>query len=70
MKMDGRPDNIRFAKEQVQYLNEALCFASSTVLEDSLVLRNPLLRQAPNHYQQGYAERKPTTTVRKNQQYA
>jgi len=39
--------NRRLAKKRVQCLNEILCFASSSVLADSLVLRNPLLRQAP-----------------------
>ena len=34
------------AKKRVQWLIEALCFVSSSVLVDSLVLRNPLLRQA------------------------
>jgi len=42
--------NRRLAKKRVQCLNEALCFVSSSVLADSLVLRNPLLRQAPNRY--------------------
>jgi len=40
--------NRRLAKKRVQCLNEALSFVSSLVLADSLVLRNPLLRQAPN----------------------
>jgi len=40
------------AKKRVQCLNEALCFVSSSVLADSLVLRNPLLRQAPKRYAQ------------------
>ena len=39
--------NRRLAKKRVKYLNEILCFVSSLVLADSLVLRNPLLRQAP-----------------------
>jgi len=39
--------NRRLAKKRVQCLIEALCFVSSSVLADSLVLRNPLLRQAP-----------------------
>jgi hypothetical protein len=39
--------NRRLAKKRVQCLNEALCFVSSSVLADSLVLRNPLLRQSP-----------------------
>jgi hypothetical protein len=44
--------NRRLAKKRVMWLNEALCFVSSSVLADSLVLRNPLLRQAPNRYGQ------------------
>jgi len=44
--------NRRLAKKRVQWLNEALCFVSSSVLADSLVLRNPLLRQAPKRYLQ------------------
>lgn len=39
--------NMRLAKKRVQCLNEALFFVSSSVQADSLVLRNPLLRQAP-----------------------
>jgi len=39
--------NRRLAKKRVQCLNEALCFVSSSVLAESFVLRNPLLRQAP-----------------------
>ena len=42
--------NRRLAKKRVQCLNEALCFVSSSVLADSFVLRNPLLRQAPKRY--------------------
>ncbi len=42
------PYNRRLAKKRVQCLNETFCFVSSSVLADSLVLRNPLLRQAPN----------------------
>jgi hypothetical protein len=42
--------NRRLAKKRVHWLNEALCFVSSLVLADSLVLRNPLLRQAPKRY--------------------
>lgn len=40
--------NRRLAKKLVQWLNVALFFVSSSVLADSLVLRNSLLRQAPN----------------------
>jgi len=43
--------NRRLAKKRVQCLNEALCFVSSAVLADSLVLSNPLLRQAPKRWQ-------------------
>jgi len=39
--------NSTYNKLAVQWLNEALFFVSSSVLADSLVLRNPLLRQAP-----------------------
>jgi len=43
--------NRRLAKKRVQCLNEALCFVSSSVLADSFVLRNPLLRQAPKRWE-------------------
>jgi len=49
--------NSTYKKLAVQWLNEALCFVSGFVVADppslrcgragSLVLRNPLLRQAP-----------------------
>ena len=42
--------NRRLAKKRVQCLNGALCFVSSSVQADSLVLRNPLLRQAPKRW--------------------
>jgi len=44
--------NRRLAKKRVQCLNEALCFVSSSVLAESFVLRNPLLRQVPECYVQ------------------
>jgi len=44
--------NSRLAKKRLQCLNGALCFVSSSVLAESLVLRNPLLRQAPKRYMQ------------------
>lgn len=47
IEKEGRGHNRRLAKKRVQWLYEALCFVSSSVLADSLVLRNPLLRQAP-----------------------
>jgi len=42
--------NSGFKKLAVQWSNEHLCFVSSAVVAGSLVLRNPLLRQSPNHY--------------------
>jgi len=48
--------NRRLAKKRVQCLNEALCFVSSSVLADSFVLRNPLLRQAPKRYASCYED--------------
>ena len=45
-RQEGRPDNRRLAKKRVQWLNEALCFESNSVLVENLVLRNPPLRQA------------------------
>jgi len=46
--------NRRLAKKRVQCLNEVLCFVSNLVLAESLLLRNPLLRQAPNRQRQHY----------------
>jgi len=37
--------NSTYKKLAVQWLNEAMCFVQSFVVADSLVLRNPLLRQ-------------------------
>ena len=49
--------NRRLAKKRFQCLNDSLCFVSSSVLADSLVLRNPLLRQAPKCYRLFYNDR-------------
>jgi len=38
--------NSTYKKLAVQWLNEALCFVSSSVLVDSFELRNPALRIA------------------------
>ena len=58
--------NRRLAKKRFLFLNEVLCFVSSSVLADSLVLRNPLLRQAPNRYGQLYeTTKKRTGTTRR-----
>ena len=45
--------NRRLAKKRVQCLNEALCFVSSSVLADSLVLRNRQLLVAAKRCVQG-----------------
>jgi len=42
--------NSTYKKLAVQWFNEVLCFVSNSVLADNSVLRNPLLRQAPNRY--------------------
>jgi hypothetical protein len=49
--------NSTYKKLAVQWLNETLCFVSSSVVADSLVLRNPLLRQAPKRYAAFYDDR-------------
>ncbi len=60
-KQEQRPANRRLAKKRFQCLNEAFCFVSSSVLADSLVHRNPLLRQAPKRY--GQAEQRHSQTT-------
>lgn len=49
-EQEQRRHNRRLAKKRVQWLNEALCFVSSSVRIDRFVLRNPPLQQAPNRY--------------------
>ena len=44
--------NSTYKKLALQWLNEALCFVSSSVLADSLVLRNRQLLVAANRYLQ------------------
>jgi len=44
--------NSTYKKLAVQWLNEALCFVSSSVLADSLVLRNRQLLVAAKRYSQ------------------
>ena len=63
---EARTANRRLAKKRVQCLNEALCFVSSSVLADSLVLRNPLLRQAPNRCASVSSDRNPKELQLKN----
>jgi hypothetical protein len=52
IKLEQRTANSTYKKLAVQWLNEALCFVSSSVLADSFMLRNSLLRQASNRYKQ------------------
>jgi len=42
--------NSTYKKLAVQWLNEALCFVSNSVLADSLVFRNRQLLVAANRY--------------------
>jgi len=44
--------NSTYKKLAVQWLNEALCFVSSFVVADSLVLRKRQLLVAPKRYKQ------------------
>jgi len=46
----ARPHNSTYKKLAVQWLNEALCFVSSSVVEDSFRLRNRQLLVAANRY--------------------
>ena len=45
-----RTANWRLARKRVQCLDKALRFVSSSALAESLVCRNPLLRQAQEGY--------------------
>jgi len=56
-RKEGRRHNSTYKKLAVQWLNEALCFVSSFVVADSLVLRNRQLLVAANRYLQA---EKPT----------
>jgi hypothetical protein len=46
------PYNTTCKKLPVQWLKEAFNFLSISVLADSLMLRNPLLLDAPKHFHQ------------------
>jgi hypothetical protein len=48
VKREARTANITYKKLAVQWLNEALCFVSSSVLADSFRLRNRQLLVAAN----------------------
>ena len=49
---EARTANSTYKKLAVQWLNEALCFVSSSVVADSFVLRNRQLLVAANRYKQ------------------
>ncbi len=49
LKEEQRPGNSTYKKLAVQWLNEALCFVSSSVVADSFRLRNRQLLVAANH---------------------
>ena len=51
-RKNQRNANSTYKKLAVQWLNEALCFVSSSVVADSLVLRNRQLLVAANRYAQ------------------
>ncbi len=52
----ARLHNRRLAKKRVQCINEVLCFISSSVVADSLALRNRQLLVAPKRYAVIYRE--------------
>jgi hypothetical protein len=49
---EARTANSTYKKLAVQWLNEVLCFVSSSVLADSFVLRNRQLLVAAKRYGQ------------------
>ena len=58
MRIERRPAaNSTYKKLAVQWLNEVLCFVSSSVVADSFVLRNRQLLVAAKRY------RKPPKTL-------
>jgi hypothetical protein len=51
-RKERQPINNTYTKLVVQWLHQALCFVSSSLLADSLVLRNRQLLVAANRYGQ------------------
>ena len=49
-RIEQHTANSTYKKLAVQWLNEALCFVSSSVVADSFVLQKPPLRQAAKRY--------------------
>ena len=54
--------NSTYKKLAVQWLNEALCFVSSFVVADSLVLRNRQLLVAAKRYASPYCDTQTDNT--------
>jgi len=54
---EKRPHNSTYKKLAVQWLHEALCFASSSVVADSFCLRNRQLLVAANRYASPFGTR-------------
>jgi len=53
---EQRPHNSTYKKLAVQWLNGTLCFVSSFVVANSLVLRNRQLLVAAKRWRQFYLE--------------
>jgi hypothetical protein len=51
-EQESRTANSTYKKLAVQWLNEALCFVSSSVVADSFVFRNRQLLVAAKRYRQ------------------
>jgi hypothetical protein len=64
-----RPANRRFAKKRVQCLIEHSTSHQNLWYVDSLVLRNPLLRQSAKRYQQAYRHTKKKNNDNTNRKY-
>jgi len=54
MAREARTANSSYKKLAVQWLYEALCFVSSSLMADSFVLRNRQLLVAANRYMPFY----------------
>ena len=49
-RKEARTDNSTYKKLAVQWLNDAMCFVSSSVVADSFVLRSRQLLEAAKRY--------------------
>jgi hypothetical protein len=64
---EHRTDNSTYKKLAVQWLNEALCFVSSSVLVDSFVLRNRQLLVAANRCSKSKSQLETVSGLEKNE---